>query len=161
MDDYTPELRQHESGVIRVEHRELGTYFPTMTKSKSTFCDNETNTGRLFGYHSPGSFKDGINDYLVYGRHEALHHQPNGTRAAIDHDLHLEPGGSVTIRLRLSPDKLSKPFKPLIRHLTSESKKPMNSTPAFNRTSRKLTVAQSSVRHSPVCCGPNSSTIMM
>ncbi|HQQ96062.1 MAG TPA: glucosidase [Cyclobacteriaceae bacterium] len=111
-DDYTPELRHHESGIIRVEHRDLGAYFLHHDKkAKALFCDNETNTGRLFGYHSPGSFKDGINDYLVYGRHEALHHQPNGTRAAIDHDLHLEPGGSITIRLRLSPEKLTKPFQ--------------------------------------------------
>ena len=36
------------------------------------FCNNETNTNRLFGTQAAGPFKDGINDAIVHGDHTAV-----------------------------------------------------------------------------------------
>ncbi len=36
------------------------------------FCENETNLPLLFGVEAPGPFKDGINDFIIAGRREAM-----------------------------------------------------------------------------------------
>ena len=66
------------------------------------FCDNETNVPRLFGAPATGLFKDGFNDRVVHGRHDAVRGD-RGTRCTPLIHLQLEPGGNVTLRLRLRP----------------------------------------------------------
>ena len=64
------------------------------------FCDNETNVTRLFGVAAPGPFKDAFDDYVVRGRADAL--AGSGTKCAARTVVTLAPGGSHTMRLRLS-----------------------------------------------------------
>ncbi len=67
------------------------------------FTENETNNERLF--HSPNRtpyVKDGINNYLVNGRREAVNPEKNGTKAAAHYRLTVGAGQSQTLRLRLS-----------------------------------------------------------
>ena len=68
------------------------------------FCDNETNTRRLFGTGKPGYFKDGFNDYLVDGKTDAVNPSGTGTRAAAHQRFVVPAGGQVTVRIRLRPD---------------------------------------------------------
>jgi len=68
------------------------------------FCDNESNTDRLWGYHTPGFFKDGINDYVVDGNRDAINPAAVGTKAAARYRLIVAGGGSVRLRLRLMPE---------------------------------------------------------
>ena len=67
------------------------------------FTENETNSERLF--HVPNRtpyVKDGINNYVVHGRQEAVNPEKKGTKASAHHRLTVEAGQSQTIRLRLS-----------------------------------------------------------
>ena len=46
------------------------------------FCDNETNTRRLYGLDGgTGFFKDGFDEYIVHGRKDAVNPAGTGTKA--------------------------------------------------------------------------------
>jgi hypothetical protein len=64
------------------------------------FCENDTNTKRLFAVPGRGPFKDGINDAIVRGDTAALAASGRGTKCAALWRLHLEPGETRTLRLR-------------------------------------------------------------
>jgi hypothetical protein len=68
------------------------------------FCDNETNTGRLWGAAPEAtSFpKDGINDHVVSGAATVNQQQHRGTKAALRYRLEVDSGGTAVIKLRLS-----------------------------------------------------------
>ncbi|MFL5281075.1 MAG: MGH1-like glycoside hydrolase domain-containing protein [Rhodopila sp.] len=66
------------------------------------FCNNETNTKKLFAADSKGPFKDGINDYVVNGNKAAIDEE-FGTKVAAHVKLTLQPGGQRVIRLRWRP----------------------------------------------------------
>jgi Mannosylglycerate hydrolase MGH1-like glycoside hydrolase domain len=66
------------------------------------FTENETNTRRLFGTPNATPYvKDGINDYVVSGRKDAVNPDQTGTKCAAHYQLSIQPGGTETIRLRL------------------------------------------------------------
>jgi hypothetical protein len=68
------------------------------------FTENETNHERLF----PGSknesphVKDGINDYIIAGRNEAVNPERKGTKMAAQYKQTLDPGQEKVVRLRLT-----------------------------------------------------------
>jgi hypothetical protein len=68
------------------------------------FCDNESNTGRLWGQAAAGYFKDGINDHVVAGKHDAINPDRTGTKAAAHYRVEVPGGSAVRLRLRLQPD---------------------------------------------------------
>ncbi|MEO8938345.1 MAG: glucosidase [Burkholderiaceae bacterium] len=68
------------------------------------FCDNDTNTNRLFGTDVRGWFKDGVNDYVVDGEHAAVNPNQYGSKAAAQYVFDIPAGGSATVRVRLRPD---------------------------------------------------------
>ncbi len=80
------------------------------------FTENETNTSRLFG--SPNSqpyVKDGINEYIVGHKKEAVNPDGTGTKAAAHYQPIVAPGCTETIQLRLSdlpPAVMPEPFGP-------------------------------------------------
>ena len=92
-----------DKGRIVAEHRELGAMFLASEGSpEALFCDNETNTGRLWGVPARSSFpKDGINDHIVRGA-PTVNPERTGTKAAFHHHLTVAPSSTATIRLRLS-----------------------------------------------------------
>ena len=111
-DDYKPELYLDEDGVIRISHKELGDrYLFFDGKAEALFCENETNTGRLYDYPKEGTFKDGINDYIVFGNPGSINKIHKGTRAAINYDLSIPAGKSKTVKLRLTKKFTAEPFK--------------------------------------------------
>jgi hypothetical protein len=66
------------------------------------FCENETNTARLYGTPSPTLYpKDGINDHVITGA-ATVNTQRTGTKAAAWYRWTLAAGESRTARLRLS-----------------------------------------------------------
>ncbi len=68
---------------------------------EALFCENETNTERLFGV--PGSTpypKDGINDHVVQGA-ATVNPDQTGTKAAFRYRLEVGAGETAVIRLRL------------------------------------------------------------
>ena len=61
------------------------------------FCENETNTNRLYGTKLPGPFKDGINDAIVHGDMQAVA-TDQGSKAALPHRIVLAAGATATLR---------------------------------------------------------------
>ena len=64
------------------------------------FCDNETNSQRLFGVAGPHYPKDGINDYLIHGA-KTVNPDRVGTKCAARFKLTIPPRASAVVRLRL------------------------------------------------------------
>jgi hypothetical protein len=75
------------------------------------FTENETNNERLFNSPNNSAYvKDGINDYIVEGKQEAINPNQTGTKAAAHYVLEITPGESQTIQLRLSDQPIAEPF---------------------------------------------------
>jgi hypothetical protein len=75
------------------------------------FTENETNNERLFGGRNAAPYvKDGINDYVVLGRQEAVNPDLRGTKAAMDYHLHVDAGAESVVRLRLTEAPNTTPF---------------------------------------------------
>ena len=66
---------------------------------------------RLYGQEANGFFKDGINDYIVNERKNAVNPEQFGTKAAVICRATIPAGVSHTIRLRLSSTPIDTPFK--------------------------------------------------
>ncbi len=66
------------------------------------FCENDTNTPRLFGTAAPGPFKDGIGNYVVGGDASAIR-RDGGSKVGLCTRVVLAPGACTTLRLRLRP----------------------------------------------------------
>lgn len=99
-----PQISADSHGVIEINHRILGHYWLVGEGNPQwLFCDNETNTGRLYQAKSRGIqyFKDGINDYITKGT-PTINPARTGTKAAADYDLIIGAGQSATVRLRLT-----------------------------------------------------------
>jgi hypothetical protein len=88
--------------VIHLEHPSYSTrYLHCEQKPCLLFTDNETNKRRLYNAQGPLFCKDGINDYIVNGRVDAVKNDA-GTKAAADYRFTVAPGETVTIKLRLN-----------------------------------------------------------
>jgi len=87
--------------TIRATHEALGEYKLHCDGSpKLLFTENETNTERLFSSRNKVKFvKDGINDFIVHGRQDAVNRERVGTKAAAHYPFTIAPGGSETVRL--------------------------------------------------------------
>jgi hypothetical protein len=104
-----PLLRQlsmdKNGGVIGASHAELGERILSCDGAAALlFTENETNTQRLVGVPNRTPYvKDGIHNYIVHGRREAVNPEQKGTKAAAHYPLSVDGGKSQTIRLRLRP----------------------------------------------------------
>ncbi|HEV8457826.1 MAG TPA: glucosidase, partial [Methylomirabilota bacterium] len=90
--------------VIEAEHESLGLRWLSCEGAPELlFTENETNTERLWTAPNASRFvKDGINDYVVAGRREAVNPARVGTKAAVRYRLQLGPGESAAVKFRLS-----------------------------------------------------------
>jgi Glycosyl hydrolase family 63 C-terminal domain len=98
-----PDMRRIAGG-IELDHPSLGRrWLYCDDEPEILFTENETNYKRLFGIENRcACVKDGINDYIVGGKKDAVAPMPMGTKAAAHYKMQVPPGGSVTIRLRLT-----------------------------------------------------------
>ena len=104
-----PGLAAQGDGRIVANHAELGTYelevdsAPDGSRPELLFCENETNTARLFGVSSATPYpKDGINDHVIGGA-ATVNPAQTGTKAAAWYRLVVPGGGTAELRLRLRP----------------------------------------------------------
>jgi hypothetical protein len=90
--------------AARATHHELGEWgFCADASAQLLFCENETNNQRLFGAPNASPYvKDGVNDFVVGGRQDAVNPARTGTKLAAHHVLDLGPGESASIRVRLT-----------------------------------------------------------
>jgi hypothetical protein len=107
-----PELYKDDDGVITINHKHVGKYYLFADgKPEVLFCENETNTQRLYNFPKAGTSKDGINEYLINKSKEAVNHLPVGTKAAFNYLLNVPSGKSKTVQLRLTKNFIAEPFK--------------------------------------------------
>lgn len=107
-----PEIYLDDKGIMKASHKQLGSYyFYCDAKHEALFCENDTNTWRLHQHFQPGTFKDGINDYIIFNYPAAINKVNKGTKAAYRIDLNLKAGESKSIRLRLVSCFHQKPFQ--------------------------------------------------
>jgi hypothetical protein len=106
-----PSMWRSESS-IELEQREIGRrYLDCEGEPDFLFTENETNNRRLFGAANASLYvKDGINEYVVNGRAEAVNPAQRGTKAAARYVLSLAPGETQIVRLRLSATAQTRPF---------------------------------------------------
>jgi hypothetical protein len=99
-----------DSGAIEAEHPKFAKRFLYYEGAPELlFTENETNTGRLFGAPNRTPFvKDGINDYVVNGKAEAVNPALTGTKAAANYKLTVPARSEVSVRLRLSDQEFSR-----------------------------------------------------
>ena len=102
-----PTLQKGPNGrpdtVINIEHPNYGRrYLYCENKPALLFTNNETNKRRLYDASGPVFCKDGINDYVVKGRLDAVDPDNVGTKAAPDYRFTIAPGETVTVKLRLT-----------------------------------------------------------
>jgi hypothetical protein len=114
-----PGIKQIEApsgaSAVAAAHPTLGEYFLSCEGSvRLLFTENETNSERLFGQKNDHSYaKDGINDFVVQGRQEAVNPDRQGTKVAAHYQVNVGAGQSEVIRLRLSnssPAQIGQPF---------------------------------------------------
>jgi len=101
--DAVPVIRTNSYGALVAEHQRLGRlHFAGDGEPESLFCDNETNTQRLYGVPSRSAYpKDGINDHVVHGA-AAVNPERTGTKAALRYVLDVPAGGTREVRVRLT-----------------------------------------------------------
>jgi hypothetical protein len=94
---------------VDVEHPFLGPLEliagpgPDGTAPTTLFCENETNTQRLFGASPVTPYpKDGINDHVISGA-PTVNPERTGTKCAFWYQLTVAPGETAELRLRLRP----------------------------------------------------------
>ncbi len=111
-DDYRPSLAATADGHLTVVHRDLGELVCyTEGGPELLFCDNNTNSERLYGTESGERFfKDGINNCLVEKDLAAVNPARTGTKAAVHYVLTLAAGATQRVRLRLGPAGQAQPF---------------------------------------------------
>jgi hypothetical protein len=112
-DDHKPSLRQVKPGIIQATHPELGEYWLHCDSPKELlFTENESNAQRLWGQPNASPYvKDAFHSYVIEGKGESVNPEKTGTKGAAHYLLEVPGGGSRTVRLRLTADKIKEPFR--------------------------------------------------
>jgi hypothetical protein len=104
-----PALRASGDGSVTIDHPFLGTLEliaaagPDGTDPQLLFCENETNTARLFGSAPATAYpKDGINDHVIHGA-ATVNPAESGTKCAFWYQVTVPAGQTTELRLRLRP----------------------------------------------------------
>jgi hypothetical protein len=89
---------------VRAVHGELGEYRLYFEGTPPLlYTENETNQQLLFNSENAYPYvKDGINDYIVSGKSDAVNADMVGTKMAANYALDIQPGETRTLRLRLT-----------------------------------------------------------
>ncbi|MGH7070524.1 MAG: MGH1-like glycoside hydrolase domain-containing protein [Acetobacteraceae bacterium] len=98
-----PTMIEQSRGEVRGSHDRLGDFLLRFEKpDRLLFCDNETNFLKLFGMaEASGHYKDGVNDFIVDGRLDAVNPEGRGTKVAGLYFRELAAGETAVVRVRL------------------------------------------------------------
>jgi hypothetical protein len=97
-DGSTLRIGEHRLAGYRLE----GAPAPDGTPPEALFCENETNTARIFGTEPLTPYpKDGISDHVVHGA-PTVNPDEVGTKAALWYRLTVPGGRTAELRLRLA-----------------------------------------------------------
>ena len=103
-----PRIAHEKDNLLTLTHETLGRFSfeigpdPRGQTPTVLFTDNETNNRRLFNAENAGRYvTDGIHDYVVHGRVDAVNPKGFGTKAAPHYMLNLGPRESQVVTLHL------------------------------------------------------------
>ncbi len=121
----TPTIEQSGPGLLRAAHPDLGEMHLVFDAAATAlFCDNETNSERLFGVPGRSRFpKDGINDFVLRGS-PTVNPDRVGTKCAVRHELSVGPGGRREVVVRLTgatPGGIGRDFADVMTARESEA----------------------------------------
>jgi hypothetical protein len=107
---------QKDIPVVVASHADLGErYLYCEADVPLLFTENETNNRRIFGTDNACPYvKDGFNNFVVQGKHDAVNPEKTGTKSAAHYQLNVGAGRAGAIRLRLSdlgPGAVGDPFE--------------------------------------------------
>jgi Glycosyl hydrolase family 63 C-terminal domain len=128
-DQAKPSLRaaRQENSVYAIvaSHAELGDLTLSCEGNPQLlFTENETNNERLFGTpNRTPHVKDGINNYVVAGRQEAINPDRTGTKAAAHYRIEVGAGSTSVIRLRLRDTPSDAPFAPRFEEIFEQRRR--------------------------------------
>lgn len=101
---FKPSLYVNETGDVAIKQKHMhNMLLHCIGEYEFLFCDNETNPAAL---HKPiteaGYYKDGIDEYLVHSKKEAVNPALTGTKVACNYDITVKAKKSKVIYLQLS-----------------------------------------------------------
>ncbi len=109
--DVRPSLSATESDSIIVNHEKLGTYHCYLEGAPELlFCDNDTNTEKLYSSTNNGYVKDAFHQAIINGQQQAVNPNEQGTKACGHYTFNVAAQGKVEVRLRLSKTPHQKAF---------------------------------------------------
>jgi hypothetical protein len=116
-DESKPTLQAIKSGnglsIIGAFHPLLGKrWLYCQGETELLFTDNETNYQKIYDSANQSNYvKDGINDYVVDDKKQAVNPEKIGTKAAAYYLINIGAGETKTVRVRLSDiPNLAEPF---------------------------------------------------
>ncbi|MCS6814119.1 MAG: glucosidase, partial [Cyanobacteria bacterium] len=127
-DAVKPVIKGVAIGKLEAYHPHLGSQYLYFSGARDAlFTDNETNHRRIFNVDSEAPYcKDGINDFVVNGKQDAINPHYVGTKAAPHYVLTIAAGASQVVKLRLTPhhslgDALGAEFDQMIQRRLAEA----------------------------------------
>ena len=107
---------QQGEQAVAASHADVGErYLYCEGDAELLFTENETNNERIFGTPNQSPYvKDGINNYVVEGKKNAVNPAKTGTKSAAHYQLNVGAGRTATVHLRLTdvaPAAIGDPFK--------------------------------------------------
>ena len=111
--NYEPQLKSSANSIIEIHHDslEMKKLYARDSEIPTLFCNNETNSEKLFGSPSKSNYhKDGINNFLVHDKDDAVNPEKFGTKASFLLETEIKAGESKTFDFRLSPHEMNDAF---------------------------------------------------
>jgi hypothetical protein len=103
LDDRRPSIAADDQALVTSHHSFESMRLSGDGSPELLFCDNETNSRRLWNLDGAEFPKDAINDHVVSGR-DTINGARLGTKAALWYRLEIAGGASTEITLRLHPE---------------------------------------------------------
>ncbi len=128
---------QKGNHVVAASHADLGErYLYCEGDAELLFTENETNNERIFATANQSPYvKDGINNYVVEGKKDAVNPEKTGTKSAAHYQLNVGAGRAATVRLRLTdvaPTAIGDPFKSFAEILETRKREADEFYKAYN-----------------------------
>lgn len=103
IDKDKPALSTSGTDAIVINHKTLGEYHCYFDGAPALlFCDNDTNSKKLYGSEAKGHFKDAFHDAVIHQQPNAVNPDQTGTKACGHFTFSIPAQSKVEVRLRLT-----------------------------------------------------------